>query len=186
MWVSADKPGNAELVGTYTFFGHWSYRQYRYLICSETFPDDPTTSTVDERVEWARLIKDAFGQWQEATDGFVEMIPSRGPHDSCATGSKLSDFIALDDHQNEVRVIDVDDPDNNAWSFLEMKSDVFKSCLFSGDACVTSFAGYTGLQSDNKKGMAILTQRIGQDSRSLFRKHRRKPPVLLRGASWRQ
>lgn len=63
VWPATDFPDNAARIGTYTFFGHHPNREFEYIICKDTFPDDPTTASVNEREEWARLIENAFMQW---------------------------------------------------------------------------------------------------------------------------
>ena len=158
-WPSKTKPGNAKLVGTYTFFGHHPSNspsvagEYNYTICKDTFPpDDPNTQLVDENTEWVEIIKDAFGQWETATNGFVRMTPmtsvTPGLNVCQDDSTPISDFIKNDDEQNEVRMFNLDESSpggGSIYEFNEFKSDVFKICVSKRPACVTSFIGYSGI-----------------------------------------
>ena len=140
VWPSADFPGNAERVGTYPFFGHHPNREYRYLICPSDFP-------VDYRRAWYSLIENAFEQWENATNGFIRMTRVQlSSQESCADDStSMARFIKTDDQQNEVRMFDLPIADGSIYSFPELQSDVFKICVDSSPACVTSFTGYAGI-----------------------------------------
>ena len=153
VWPSSDYPENGKRVGTYTFFGHHASKEFEYIICKDTFPDDPTTSGVNETDQWVELIKHAFGQWITSTDQFITMTPRVHGVDGwrCSdTSLPISRFIMEDDERNEVRMFDVEgglpatgiDPN---WSFSEIKSDAFKICVTAAPACVTSFTGYAGI-----------------------------------------
>ena len=189
VWLSDDFPGNASRVGTYPFFGHWTNREFEYIICETTFPDVPTTQ-LNESAKWRLLIENAFSQWQEATDSIVTIT-----HDSsgrCADRSTpMAQFILNDDGKNEVRMLNpvitniknltrVDDARSDIWTFPEVQSDVFKSCIMPsviendvGDievryipACVTSFAGYSGFttqSAEDRERIAYLIQRYRED-----------------------
>ena len=187
VWSSTDFPANAARVGTYTFFGHHQNREFEYTICESTFPDDPATAMVNERAQWVSLLENAFGQWEVATDGFITM--TRDTSRSCASdySTNMAQFIIDDDRQNEVRMLDVTldvntssvdnkDDRSNVWSFPEVKSDVFKSCLLprakrdqsgnkTGDviytpACVSSFIGYSGLTRLGPQRRARITELV--------------------------
>ena len=58
VWPSVELPSGR--VATFPSFGHHNNRVFEYIICDETFP-------AADRAEWVKLIKHAFGQWQEAT-----------------------------------------------------------------------------------------------------------------------
>ena len=136
VWPASDFPGNAERVATFTFFGHHKNREFEYIICDETFPDDPAT-LINESMDWVAPIEHAFKQWQSSTSELVTV--EHNDAGLCARGSTASnptlDFIQQDDLQNEIRMLDVtaervsNSIINHIWTFPELKSDVFKSCL---------------------------------------------------------
>ena len=151
VWLSDRFPDRGERVATYPFFGHHQDREFKYIICTSTF-DDPNTNTDDESVEWTSIIKSAFREWQDATDGFVTMVPDTTTPCPDKT-TPIGDFIIADDKQNELRMLDVPSKTtatttSNIWMLNEIKSDVFKVCLETGAACVTSFTGYSGLETE--------------------------------------
>ena len=186
VWPSATQPGDGGRVATYTFFGHHPNRTFEYIICKETFPDDPTTPD-NERDDWVDLIKSAFGQWAKSTDQFITMTPRVHGEDGwrCSDpNSPISTFIQDDDERSEVRMLDVtldvgvdDETDiSNIWSFPEVKSDVFKSCLIPRaetdstgkktgtvlytSACVTLFSGYSGFTSQDPEWRSRITELV--------------------------
>ena len=147
VWPSDVKPAERARVGTYPFFGHHTGGTFNYTICENMFPD-PDTTTMDN--EWVELIKSAFGQWEVATqvgtDKLITMTPTVENCPTGTTGSPTAKFIQDDDQRNEVRMLDIYSP--SIYSLWEFKSDVFKICLTEGPACVTSFSGYSGLQTN--------------------------------------
>lgn len=147
VWLSDVKPEDKTRVATYPFFGHHVGRTFKYFICENGFPpDDPATRGVNERDEWVKLIRQAFMEWQDATNGFITMMPTT---ENCSTtgsgATPPAQFIQDDDDRNEVRMLDLKSGIYDLWEF---KSDVFKICLTQGAACVTSFAGYSGLETN--------------------------------------
>ncbi len=110
---------------------------FEYIICDETFP-------ATDRAEWVKLIKHAFGQWQEATSDWITVTGDETP--PCATGP-FGDFIAQDDVRSEVRMFDPTVP--GFFFSKEFKSDVFKVCVDKAPACVTSFEGYSRIGTDD-------------------------------------
>ncbi len=152
VWPSSTQPAAEQRVATYPFFGHHPSSlpdvagEFEYIICDSDFP--PALLT-----DWRKLVRHAFGQWQEATGGFIQMTPridgTSGYQCSDSLG-KISEFIMDDDLKNEVRMLDVSGNkiDILSAAFPELKSDVFKICLAEGVACVTSFTGYSGLETN--------------------------------------
>ena len=141
VWPSSVKPGDDGRVATYPFFGHHASRKFEYIICQNGFP-------AGQQAQWTELIEDALGQWQEATSGFITMVPTAM---NCVTGTgtnPIAVFIQDDDDRNEVRMLDVPAPAalHSSWEF---KSDVFKFCLEEAAACVTSFTGYSNLRTQD-------------------------------------
>ena len=146
VWPSDGFPGNNKRVATYPFFGHHANRNFEYIICDMTFPADDPNTPDNERTTWINLIEIAFEQWQKATDNFITV--TRDSIRMCAQSpSNMAQFIAADDRQNEVRMFDLSGP-KGLYAFPEFKSDVFKICIDTVPACVTSFDGYSGLGSD--------------------------------------
>ncbi len=145
VWPSSDYPGDGELVGTYTFFGHHPNGEFEYIICKDTFP-------AGQRNQWVKLIKSAFGQWATSTDQFITMIPRIDGEDGwrCAdrTGP-IGQFIMDDDQRNEVRMLDGGQGLSKVLAFPEVNSDVFKLCIAGAPACVTSFSGYSGIGAND-------------------------------------
>ena len=141
VWPSSEKPGNAERVATYTFFGHHPTREFEYIICEDTFPNDMFPSGPDlsppqgtpgsytKRDSWVAIIERGFEEWELATNGLVKV--TRDLVGTCASLS--SNFqrliIAQDDVQSEVRMFDVSSSGMSIWSFPEVKSDAFKYCV---------------------------------------------------------
>ena len=138
VWPSDAKPGDDARVATYPFFGHHSGRTFKYIMCRNSFPSGQQT-------QWENVVKSAFGQWQNATDGFIIMKPKV---ENCLTGQNstpTAKYIQNDDRRNEVRMLDLAAVGiHNTWEF---KSDVFKICLSEASACVTSFTGYSNLRT---------------------------------------
>ena len=152
VWVSTNFPANGSRVATYPFFGHWPGREYKYIICADTFP---RTS----RAAWVSLIVDAFKQWERATNGFVTM--TRDEHGACTSLTNMEQFILDDDGLNEVRMVDTeaDVEGQSTYSFSEFTSDAFRFCIVQSPACVTPFTGYSGIGSDNnRQAIADLVQ----------------------------
>ena len=152
VWVSTDFPANGSRVATYPFFGHWPGREYKYIICTDTFPRTSRTA-------WVGLIVDAFEQWEEATNGFVTM--TRDENRGCADSTNMEQFILDDDQLNEVRMFNLDEDTGgqSIYSFSEFTSDAFKFCIVQSPACVTSFTGYSGIgsaDSDRRRIAAIV------------------------------
>ena len=145
VWPSSDYPGDGELVGTYTFFGHHPNGEFEYIICKDTFP-------AGQRNQWVKLIKSAIGQWATSTDQFITMIPRIDGEDGwrCAdrTGP-IGQFIMDDDERNEVRMLDGGQGLTKVLAFPEVNSDVFKLCIAGAPACVTSFSGYSGIGAND-------------------------------------
>ena len=138
-WISDDFPANANRVATYTFFGHHPDRTYRYKICPSDFP-------MSDRQMWFDMIDHAFEQWEEASDGLVEVVRDLRMSYSCVTNPTNFDlYVLTDDARSEVRMIDLNRNNMNVWALPEIKSDIFKGfCLSAAPACVTSFLGYGG------------------------------------------
>ena len=151
VWPSSDYPENGKRVGTYTFFGHHEDKEFEYIICKDTFPED-------QRDQWVELIKSAFGHWATSTDGLITMTPrvhgENGWHCS-DTSLPISQFIMEDDERNEVRMFNLEKKDSTIYSLPEMKSDVFKICVDRRPACVTSFTGYAGINFPYIQRLAI-------------------------------
>lgn len=144
VWVSTNFPANGSRVATYPFFGHWPGREYKYIICADTFPGT-------SRGAWVSLIVDAFEQWEEATKDFV--IMTRDEDRDCADSTNMEQFILDDDGLNEVRMVDTeaDAERQSTYSFSEFTSDAFRFCIVQSPACVTPFTGYSGIGSDNNR-----------------------------------
>ena len=168
-WPSSGFPGNRERVGTYTFFGHHENRHFEYIVCGETFSDSvqevPDGSTMlDERGrKWVGILDDAFEQWETATNGFLTVsrdqngVCSEGPSDPGNPDNleSMREFINVDDAQNEVRMFDL--TEKSIFFFPEFYSDVFKICLnFGAPACVTSFNGYSGINTESSRRTEII------------------------------
>ena len=146
VWPSTVPPQNQSRVATFPFFGHHPNREFKYIICTETFP-------LADQTTWTNLIQHAFEQWEVATDGFVTVQETGG---TCAQAARNSsptrEFLERDDSQSEVRGFDLQ-PNTAVTSFPEIKSDAFKVCLVNPGtlACVTSFHGYAGFEDSSRK-----------------------------------
>ena len=151
VWPSKTQPlGEDTRVATYPFFGHHKNREYRYVVCDETFtlPSNLATAHPNFNSGWEQVIDASFKQWETATDGLVTTI-NEGDIDC----KKLSIFETLlwedieqikqnvDDERSEVRMI----PGNRGEIFAsaELATDIYKICLLFSHACVTSRAGYS-------------------------------------------
>ena len=144
VWVSTNFPANGSRVATYPFFGHWPGREYKYIICTDTFPES-------SRGSWVGLIEDAFEQWEDATNDFV--IMTRDEDRDCADSTNMEQFILDDDGLNEVRMVDTEEDaeGQSTYYFSEFTSDAFRFCIVQSPACVTPFTGYSGIGSDNNR-----------------------------------
>ncbi len=149
VWPSSGFPGDAdrpEQVATYPFFGHHNNRDFTYIICESDFP------TADWS-RWQRIIEHAFEQWEWATDGLVTVtrdVSGTCPEDPQGDDRRMRQFIITDDEQSEVRMLDRTRA--SVWSFPEVKSDAFKGfCDADKPACVTSFTGYGGTSSTDRR-----------------------------------
>ena len=152
VWPSDEPPD--ERVATFPSFGRHANNTFEYVICDWTF-DHPDSPTVDEGATWAMLIEDAFGRWQTALDDFITVRPK--PGGNCPIGptnpadqmypSEMQTFLMIDDDQNNVRMFD-SSGDKRVFAFPELKADVFKVCVTSAPACVTSFRDYSGLDDE--------------------------------------
>ena len=144
VWPSRGFPGNASLVGTYTFFGHWSDKEYTYRICDETFPSNI-------RSEWVQLIDDAFEEWEVATDGLVtvtkesEECTDLSNISSSTMNAILNQLRTQDSELSEIRMVNDSSWPQDQTNFPEMSVDIFKACLLptSTIACATSFNDYS-------------------------------------------
>ncbi len=159
VWPSDGHPVFEERVATYTFFGHHENREYKYIICDASFPQerifplDPN-DTRTKAENWVTIIYNAFEGWETATDGYISMTPDFDT--PCADrDSPIAEFIVEDDERNEVRMVEVDDEDRVIFEHHEIRSDVFKTCLHGNDACTTSFTGYVGVEAVEQTRMAI-------------------------------
>ena len=159
VWPSSDFPGEGDRVATYPFFGHHEGREFKYVICDSTFKD--------QQAKWLQVIQAAFSEWAKATDEWVEVI-----HDgsaSCNTAPVYAplteSFIIQDDDQNDIRMFDLTravgaSGIDRAYKFPEMRSDAFKFCVTQGDACVTSWHGYSGLPYQNPETRQLFANLI--------------------------
>ena len=186
-WISDGFPGNGERVGTYPFFGHWPDREYRYVICQDGFPGPSAGDPVGKRGIWEELIKGAFGQWEEATDGFVRMthVDTRD-----CPNNPFDTFVRdYDDKYSEVRMLDPDAVrGSDVWLIPEIKSDLFKICISEGSACVTSFSGYAPLLSTDplvRETLAGLLKKH-KDGTLSFEERERLLTAYLKVASGRR
>ena len=79
VWTSSNFPEVSSLprfrerVATFPYFGHHKSREFKYVICDDTFQMDKN--------EWLAVIREGFGKWQLATGGLVTVreIPKTGP-----------------------------------------------------------------------------------------------------------
>ena len=173
VWPSASFPACGKRVATYPFFGHHASKEYSYRICEDTFPKDT-------RDAWENLIEHAFEQWEEATDGLVKMTPV---DEDCTDLSPLEAYTAHrrpalarqqqsakdeDARTSEVRMLNVPAKHLLTVSFPEMKSDMFKRCLYGAAACATSRNDYSNSnrQAGNELSGVDVTfsQRSFEDS----------------------
>ena len=134
-WPSDGFPGNAERVATYTFFGHWPDREYRYTLCRDGFPQDKLN-------QWADLFSHAFRQWEDTTDELVTITHETTVE--CPT-TPFDEFVQRDDDRSEIRMLDPGLTPSTALLLPEVKSDIFKICILKADACTTSYKGYAPL-----------------------------------------
>ncbi len=98
VWPSKGFPKEDERVATYPFFGHWATKEYKYRICDQTFPSD-------KRANWIKVVKEAFEQWQTATDGLVTV---KAEAEKCGldNSSPIDDYKELKLNINEVYMVD--------------------------------------------------------------------------------
>ena len=136
VWPSDDLPRVGDRVATYPFFGYWEGGRYEYTVCSNTF-DNPDT-TVDESAEWPPLINHAFGQWESALPGKLDVVPvTEGCTDIQAPIlSPVALTQAIYNDHNEVYMVDT-----SLWDqILDLPAD-FKlpfGCVLETRACVMS------------------------------------------------
>ena len=78
IWASSVKPDTdatprgLDRVATFPYYGHLTNREYRYRICTGTFPDAISDTKHDD---WARMIVAAIETWETATNR--EVITTR-------------------------------------------------------------------------------------------------------------
>ena len=98
VWPSKDFPKEDERVATYPFFGHWPTKEFKYRICDQTFPSN-------KRTAWREVIKKAFEQWEEETDGLVRVTLDSS---KCGLGkdSPIDVYKHLKLNLNEVYMVD--------------------------------------------------------------------------------
>ena len=142
VWPSSDFPGNAERVGTYTFFGHWKGGRYDYTVCSDTF-DKPTT-IYDEGADWAGLINHAFEQWERAAPDLLTVTHVAGSCTVTRFGlehkiDNTSPFTlvwALHNGSNEVYMVDTSNWHGAIVPFIS--DNLLFLCIEGSSACVIS------------------------------------------------
>ena len=78
VWPSSSAPAAYSYVGGLSLEQRLPSRDVAYRICGDSF--GPSGDA--RRNAWVALIKDAFGQWTEATGGLVNFLE---PSDGCAT-----------------------------------------------------------------------------------------------------
>ena len=78
VWPSSSEPTAYSYVGGLSLEQRLPSRDVAYRICGDSF--GPSGDA--RRNAWVALIKDAFGQWTEATGGLVNFLE---PSDGCAT-----------------------------------------------------------------------------------------------------
>ena len=140
VWPSRELPGQNDpthRLASYPIFGRHADKEYGYIICDETFfPDDSNLQKA-----WIAMLKDAFEQWEIATDRFVEMTPLDR---SCTDTSLIQEFMkvqASDDTKSEIRMMDINIA-QAIFASKEVMSDPYKICIVEAPACVTSRVDY--------------------------------------------
>lgn len=169
VWISKLKPDEDKKVATFSFTGHYSSKEYRYSICTESFATDITDNALRamRQSEWAGLIEDALNQWEIATNGFItvtrtyenctsfEPDPNSSPlsKEALANNGWLRNLISKDNQLSEVRMAEpVLWKNLYLGSFWEMilVADFGKMCLLADrdgniPACVSSAPDYSGI-----------------------------------------
>ena len=110
-WPSDGVPTAGSRVGTYPFFGYWSGGNYRYTVCTDTFPTDVfDTNTSNTPDAWKDLIVHAFEQWELAAPDLLTVTHQDG--DCLTEGSPIDNSVpitsikALYNESNEVYMVD--------------------------------------------------------------------------------
>ena len=134
VWPSDVPPIRNKKVATYSFFGYWKDKMYRYTVCDRTFPDDPSTPD-NESTQWENLITNAFGQWE----GSAQDLNVVHTDEDCTLDNTvpISIIAAVNNGRNEVYVVDKTD-----WDTVD-EWHVWRNFLYwciSGEtpACVIS------------------------------------------------
>ena len=101
-----------------------------------------------KQADWASLIEHAFEQWEIATYGLVKMIAERdsatGEYAECTDPPTVDTpwwapppnplLMLLGAYDNQINEVMMIDPDTDG----EFLTNVFKECIKSANACVTS------------------------------------------------
>lgn len=133
VWPAKNPPDGR--VATFQSFGHWPNRQLSYTVCLDTFPDD-TDTRHNESEDWADMIRNAFGQWQDAVRDWVEIT---GYQRNCDLGFGLGKVnVLLMNDSNDIYMADPTSTDNLAKYGWSMAVNVYFICVTLADACVIS------------------------------------------------
>ena len=149
VWPSKEFPARGTRVATFPFFGHWTDREYNYMICKSTFPSE-------DRQQWVDLISHAFEQWEIASDGLVKMTASTT---RCIHREKPIEYLTaifpnflldinaiVDGILSEVAMVDTSGWGAAEAIFTEFPDDPLTVCVYQSRACVVSWALLNPLQ----------------------------------------